>query len=244
MKRVTGKEYIGYKFESCKDLGYIFGLPERVIYLLYGNLYILDDYVCKVSDRFIDFEDLIKFIEEDYDICKVYGNKIDAYLADFYDLEDYIKENRKLLSYYKIKYISMEINGKDMKVKLIFEDHDADLLFGYYFRSRNEYSDVKILWRLLYRIVGDGDNGIKLYSEWLSLVSILGMKGIGMGWFRYIRVIGDKLVFRGNDWVKSNNEKVKYLISICGDKDKRYNGWVIDYDGVEGFGNLLELLGI
>lgn len=231
-----------------EDLGWLFGLPEGVLYVYYGGLIFLNygwfhklDNCGRPVINNMTISEVVRLIKSDTGLIERIECLSKGVVRDYYDANEMLSKHKKLLSKYGIKELEPVVDGHSFVIKLWFEDFENDSMFRFYFRTSGSYMDGRVLLKLLGRIVDKGEDGVKEYNKWLEFARLLKKFDIEIGWFNYFRLEGDNIVFKGKDWrLDWCTDFEKKLISIC-EKDKG-NNYRMRCGSIEEFDALLELL--
>ena len=227
------------------DLGWLFDLPDNVLYVYYGNLIFLGK-TClhNISGR-ITYNELYNWMKDGHErlLEKIEDLKEDI-IKDYKEAQEYIGKHNKLLAKYWIKEVSTFVEGGHLKIRLIFEDFHKELLFGYYHRTNCMYENGSRLLRILEKIVDSKENGVKLYHEWLMVNDIFHKHSIEVSWFRYFKIINGKLYLKGKGWNTIYADIGDKVINICSRKKHKNKSdeLYLDYDGPEELELLLNFL--
>lgn len=245
MSGIDNERNIKEPLRKNEDLGWLFDLPKGILRIYYGDFVFMGRiYLHNVGGR-ITFDDLYVWMRDGRDrILEKIEDLKETVIKDYYEAQELINKHSRIMKKYDIKELECCVDGCKFKIHLMFENYQLDLLFGYYFRTNNLYSDSRRLLKVLHKLVDDGMAGVKKYEEWLKVACVLEEHDISIGWFRYFRINNGKIYLKGKDWLNSYPELASKLVDICDKKTYTYkrSDYSMDYDDIEVFRTTLDLL--
>lgn len=228
---------------TCCDLGWVYDLPARLIYVYYGKLIAFGDVELQ-SVRDWTEGDVIRHIRLNERIKKKVEAAQDA-INTYNELSKVIEDNKSLFRRYFIKEIQCGIENKGFCLKLLFEDFHHDCLFGYRNRTNCKYFEPNRLRKIIQKIIDGGEEAARDYEEWLRIEKLFKSNDIHIGWWKNFGIKNKKLTLKGNEWTRgglSNQERA--LVNMCQKipSKKRYPDYIMDYEGPEYMETLFGLL--
>lgn len=226
------------KTVSSMDLGWLYNLPEGLVYVSYDRLYVFGK-IEMINTTKKTFSNVVDFIKGNSRL-KSKLEESASIIAEYEEMDKIVNQNKDLLSKYRIKDFVCGLDVGRFYIHIDFENFSSELRFSYYFRTNCKYFTVGTLKRLINRILKNGEAGVNDYQEWVTNAKIFKRHGISLGWFKYFRLQDGKMILKGKDWNQTWWDSVSpKLIDLC---EKREKDWVIDYNGSEAFDTLLSFL--
>lgn len=226
------------KTVSSMDLGWLYNLPKGLVYVSYDRLYVFGR-IEMINTTHKTFSNVVDFIKNNSRLKSKLEESANI-IAEYEEMDKVVKQNIELLSKYRIKDLVCGLDVGRFYIHIEFENFSSEQRFSYYFRTNCKYFTVGTLKKLITRILKKGEDGLREYDEWVKVAKVFKRHNVSIGWYKYFRLQGDKMILKGKDWNQTWWDNVSpKLVDIC---KKRENDWVIDYNGSEGFETLLDLL--